>query len=346
VSAEPSRAAAPAGAAPLIDGYDALLLDLDGVVYLGRRAVPGAPEALSEAAARGVRLAYVTNNASRTPAAIAEHLSSLGVPATPDDVVTSAQAAARLIAERVPAGSPVLVVGGMGLRQALRAHGLRPVSAAAEDPAAVVQGYSPDISYGLLAEGAIAVRQGAWFVASNGDRTMPTQRGEQPGNGSMSRVIATATGVEPVMAGKPEPPLHRESILRTGARRPLIVGDRLDTDIAGANRAGADSLLVLTGVTTALDVLTAEPIHRPTHIAADLRALHRPVTPLTREGAGWRCGAWTARWEDDHLHLECGGQAADPVDGLRAACAATWAGTGDGRAEDDAVKGALATLNL
>lgn len=338
--------AASAEGAALIDGYDALLLDLDGVVYLGRQAVPGAPEALTEAAARGVRLAYVTNNASRTPGAIADHLTALGVPAAPGDVVTSAQAAARLVAERVPAGSAVLVVGGMGLRQALRAHGLRPVSTAAENPAAVVQGIAPDLSYALLAEGVLAVRQGAWFVAANGDKTMPTHRGELPGNGSMSRVIATATGVEPVVAGKPEPPLHRESILRTGARRPLIVGDRLDTDIAGANRAGADSLLVLTGVTTPLDALTAPPIHRPTHIGADLRCLHRSGPPVMREAPGWRCAGWTARWEDGRLSLDRGDTAADPVDGLRAACAATWEGVGDGRADDDAVKAALAALDL
>ncbi len=335
----------PDAGAPLIAGYDALLLDLDGVVYLGRGAVPGAPESLTAAAERGVRLAYVTNNASRTPAAIADHLAALGVPATPDDVVTSAQAAARLVAERVPAGSPVLVVGGMGLRQALRAHGLRPVSTAAENPVAVVQGIAPDLSYPLLAEGVLAVRRGAWFVAANGDRTMPTHRGELPGNGSMVRVIATATGVEPVVAGKPEPPLHRESILRTGARRPLIVGDRLDTDIAGANRAGTDSLLVLTGVTTPLDVLTADPIHRPTHIGADLRALHRPVAPLVRDATGWRCAGWTARWEDGRLHLGRDETAADPVDGLRVSCAAVWEGVGDGRADDDAVKAALAALD-
>ncbi|MEV5410507.1 HAD-IIA family hydrolase [Thermopolyspora sp. NPDC052614] len=342
----------PPGAADkaLVDFYDALLLDLDGVVYLGRRAVAKAPESLTKAAELGVRLAYVTNNASRTPGAIAEHLASLDVPAAPEDVVTSAQAAARLIAERVPPGSPVLVVGGMGLRQALRAHGLRPVSTAADAPVAVVQGIAPDLSYGLLSEGVLAVRRGAWFVAANGDTTMPTGRGELPGNGSMSRVIATAAGVEPVVAGKPEPPLHRESILRTGARRPLIVGDRLDTDIAGANRAGADSLLVLTGVTTPLDVLTAIPPHRPTHLAADLEALHRPRPVVAPGTTGWTCGGWTARWNDGRLSLDrpnpVRDPAADPVDGLRAACAATWAAVGDGHAEDDEVKAALAILGL
>jgi HAD superfamily hydrolase (TIGR01450 family) len=339
-----SARAVPAGP-PLIDAYDTLLLDLDGVVYLGPKAVPGAVEALVAAERRGVRLAYVTNNASRTPAAIAGHLTALGVPARPGDVVTSAQAAARLIAEHVPGGSPVLVVGGMGLRMALRGQGLRPVSTAADAPAAVVQGYSSDMTYGLLAEGAIAVRHGAWFVAANADSTMPTGRGPQPGNGALSRVIAHATGVEPVVAGKPEPPLHRESILRTHARRPLIVGDRLDTDILGANRGGTDSLLVLTGVTGPLDLLTADEAHRPTHIAADLSGLHAPAAPVRRQGRDRTLAGWTARWESGHLHLDSPGRG-DPIDGLRVACAATWAAAGPGPADEDAVKAALSVLGL
>lgn len=322
----------------LIDPYDTLLLDLDGVVYLGRDAVPGAPESLREAAGRGVRLAYVTNNASRTPGAIAEHLSALGAPATPEDVVTSAQAAARLVAERVAPGAAVLAVGGMGLRSALRAHGLRPVSTAMEGAVAVVQGIAPGLSYGLLSEGTLAVRQGALFVAANADSTMPTSRGELPGNGAMTRVIATATGVEPIVAGKPEPPLHRESMLRTGSRRPLVVGDRLDTDIEGATNAGVDSLLVLTGVASPLDLLTAGPRHRPTYVAADLSALHRPYPQVRRDGNGWVCEGWTAGWEEGRLHLEGRG---DPLDGLRAAAAATWEAAGERRADEDAVKAVL-----
>ncbi|GAA2853992.1 hypothetical protein GCM10020220_048990 [Nonomuraea rubra] len=267
----------------LIDGYDTLLLDLDGVVYLGNHAVPGAPAALEEAQRRGVRLAYVTNNASRTPAAISGHLRELGVPASAEDVVTSAQAAARLIAERVPPGAKVLVVGGSGLRLAVRDRGLRPVSTAAESPVAVVQGIAPGLSYGLLSEGALAVRQGALFVASNADSTMPTGRGELPGNGAMVRVIAHATGVEPIYAGKPDPPLHRESMIRTGARRPLVVGDRLDTDIEGASNAGVESLLVLTGVATAADLLTAEPRHRP-HVRGGGSG---GVAPALPRGARW-----------------------------------------------------------
>src|SRR5690606_995665 len=160
-------------------------------------------------------------NASRTPSAVADLLTQVGVPASAEDVVTSAQAAARLLAERLPAGAKVLVVGGMGLRHALRAQGLRPVSTAAEKPVAVVQGYDPRLSYGLLAEGAKAVRDGALFVGSDRDLTIPGHDGPpQPGNGALLRVIAVATGVEPIVAGKPERPLHQESILRTGARRP------------------------------------------------------------------------------------------------------------------------------
>ncbi|TDD14031.1 HAD-IIA family hydrolase [Nonomuraea diastatica] len=318
----------------LIDGYDTLLLDLDGVVYLGGYAVPGAPAALEEARRKGVRLAYVTNNASRTPAAIAAHLRELGAPATASDVVTSAQAAARLVAERVPPGSNVLVVGGSGLRLAVRDRGLRPVSAAAESPAAVVQGIAPGLSYELLAEGTLAVRQGALFVASNGDSTMPTRRGELPGNGSMVRVIASATGVEPVYAGKPDPPLHRESMLRTGARRPLVVGDRLDTDIEGASNAGVESLLVLTGVATPVEVLTAAPRHRPTYVGEDLGTLLRPY-PEVRDGS---CGGWRARWREGVLCLDGDGSR---IDGLRAACDASWSAAGDGQIEEGAIKPVL-----
>ncbi|MFI9556551.1 HAD-IIA family hydrolase [Nonomuraea endophytica] len=317
----------------LVDRYDTLLLDLDGVVYLGARAVPWAAESLVAAKERGVRLAYVTNNASRTPAAIAGHLRELGVPAEREDVVTSAQAAARLIAERFEPGARVLVVGGTGLRLAVRDQGLRVVTTAMDQPVAVVQGIAAGLSYGLLAEGALAVRQGALFVASNGDSTMPSGRGVLPGNGAMVRVIATATGIEPVYAGKPAPPLHRESMLRTRAERPLVVGDRLDTDIEGASNAGVDSLLVLTGVAGPLDVLTAAPEHRPTYVAEDLRALGEDYPEVRR---GWR-----AAWVDGSLRLEGDGTW---IEGLRTACEAAWAVAGAGRVDEDSVKPVLERL--
>jgi glycerol-1-phosphatase len=328
---------------PLTEEYDTALLDLDGVVYLGGAAIPGAAEALRKADAAGMRLAYVTNNAFRTPAAIAGLLASFGAPATEADVVTSAQAAARLLAERLPPGSPVLVVGGSGLRMAVRERGLRPVSTALEQPRAVVQGYAPDISYSLLAEGGLAVAAGALYVASNGDRTLPGKRGRQPGNGSLIQVIATATGVQPVVAGKPEPPLHRESVLRTGARHPLVVGDRLDTDIEGAHRVGADSMLVLTGVTGAAEAVLAPPSQRPVYLAQDLSGLLEPHPEVTGQDGAFSCGGWTARRDGGRLELSGDGRR---IDGLRALCAAAWAATGDrdGQVSAEAAGPALKTL--
>jgi glycerol-1-phosphatase len=314
-----------ASADPLDTAYDVALLDLDGVVYLGGTPIPGAAEALRKAHAAGMRLAYVTNNAFRTPAAIAALLTSFGVPATREDVVTSAQAAARLLAGRLPPGAPVLVIGGSGLRMALRERGLRPVSTAIEKPQAVVQGYAPDISYSVLAEGGLAVAAGALFVASNADRTLPSRRGRQPGNGSLLAVIATATGVRPLVAGKPEPPLHRESVLRTGAKNPLVVGDRLDTDIEAAHRVGADSLLVLTGVTGPAEAVLAPPSQRPTYLAEDLAGLLEPHPGITEEDGAFSCGGWAARLDGGWLELTGDGER---IDGLRALCAAAWAADG------------------
>src|SRR3569833_4241271 len=262
---------------PLAEAYDVGVLDLDGVVYVGHDPLPGAAGALAKARASGMRLAFATNNASRTPSATAALVTEVGVPAVAEDVVTSAQAAARLRAERLPRGANVLVVGGMGLRQALRVAGLRPGSMAAERPAAVVQGYTPGLAYDLMAEGCLAVAAGALFVASNGDATLPGRGGTiKPGNGALLQVIRAATKVDPIITGSPELPLHRETVLRTGAERPLIVGDRLDTDIEGANNGGADRLLVFTGVTDPRALLAAPPRHRPTYISADLNGLLVP----------------------------------------------------------------------
>jgi glycerol-1-phosphatase len=315
-----------ASAEPLASAYDVALLDLDGVVYIGISAVAGAADSLAKAKVGGMRVAFVTNNASRTPSAIAAQLAGLGVPASAADVITSAQAGARLLAERLEPGAAVLVVGGMGLRAAVRERGFRPVSVASERPAAVIEGYAPDLSYSLLTEGALAVQAGALFVVSNADKTLPTARGRQPGNGAMSRVIATATGQEPLVAGKPEPPLHAEAVARTGASRPLVVGDRLDTDIEGAVRVGADSMLVLTGVTRPLDAVLAPPHQRPSYLAPDLSGLLVSHPPVVRADGGYRCGAWHARWQAaGRLVLSGGG---DPIDGLRALCAAAWSADG------------------
>jgi HAD superfamily hydrolase (TIGR01450 family) len=260
--------------------YDVALLDLDGVVYRGEEPVPGAAEAIAAARAAGMRFAFVTNNAARTPAAVAARLAEVGVPAGADDVVTAAQAAATLLRTLVPAGARVLVTGGEGLRVATAEAGFAVVASADDAPAAVVQGYAPDLAYADLAETALAVRAGAVWVASNLDATIPTARGELPGNGALVALVAHATGRRPdASAGKPERALHDEAVRRSGAVRPLVVGDRLDTDIEGANRVGCDSLLVLTGVTDAAALLAAPPERRPTYVARDLGALLVPYPP-------------------------------------------------------------------
>ncbi|OIV35243.1 HAD family hydrolase [Mangrovactinospora gilvigrisea] len=315
----------PKGCArPLATEYDTALLDLDGVVYAGRAAIPHAVAALAGARGEGMRLAYVTNNASRPPRAVSEHLTELGIPTAPTDVVNSAQATARLVAERVPEGAAVLVVGGEGLLEALRERGLVPVRSLDDEPAAVVQGFAPDVDWNQLAEAAFAVRQGLPWVASNADLTIPTGRGIAPGNGALVETVRIATGRTPEVAGKPEPPMHRESMLRTGARRALVVGDRLDTDIEGAVRGGVDSLLVFTGVTDAAGAVTAPEGRRPVYLAEDLRGLlvaHPELMPGEEPGA-FGCGGWTAGVRDAALWLDGEGER---IDALRALCAAAWA---------------------
>jgi HAD superfamily hydrolase (TIGR01457 family) len=261
---------------PLAERYDVALLDLDGVVYRGSSAVPSAAEAIEAAARRGMRAAFVTNNALRTPEAVAARLTGFGVPASPDQVVTSAQVAARVLAGRLPGGARVLVLGGDGLHAAIRSEGLVPVSSADDDPGAVVVGFDPQLTYARLAEAALAIRAGALWVASNADATVPAERGLLPGNGAVLAFLRTATGAEPLITGKPELAMHRESERRSGARRPLIVGDRLDTDIEAGHRAACPTLLVLTGVTTVSDLLVAPAPHRPTYLAHGLRGLLRP----------------------------------------------------------------------
>ncbi|MBT2508334.1 HAD-IIA family hydrolase [Streptomyces sp. ISL-98] len=328
----------------LWEAYDTALLDLDGVVYAGGVAIVHAVEALGTAREGGMHLAYVTNNALRTPDAVAKHLTELGVPAEPGDVITSAQAVARLIADQIPSGSRVLVVGGDGLRVALRERGLVPVESADDDPAAVVQGYGgPDLAWGRFAEASYAVARGVPWFASNTDLTIPSARGIAPGNGAAVEVVRIATGAEPPqVAGKPLPPMHRETILRTGAERPLVVGDRLDTDIEGANAAGVDSLLVLTGVTDAALLLTAEPKYRPTYVDADLRGLLTGQPEVGGADGRFVCGGWTASVRGDALVLDGEGAA---LDGLRALCAAAWTYAGDGVCGLDAGE-ALGRLGL
>ncbi|MET7495627.1 HAD hydrolase-like protein [Streptomyces sp900116325] len=338
-----SRTRPSGSSTALSEAYDTALLDLDGVVYAGGAAIAHAVDSLGAARDGGMHLAYVTNNALRTPAAVAEHLTELGVPAEAADVITSAQAVARLMADQLPAGARVLVVGGEGLSTALLERGLVPVESADDDPVAVAQGYGgPDMTWGRFAEAAYAIARGVPWFASNTDLTIPSARGIAPGNGAAVEVVRIATGAEPQVAGKPLPPMHRETVLRTGAKRPLVVGDRLDTDIEGAFNGGVDSLLVLTGVTDARQLVAAEPRHRPTYVDADLRGLLTGQPEVTETAGGFGCGGWTAAVRGDELVLEGDG---DVLDGLRVLCGAAWSHAGEGTCGLDAGK-AVARLGL
>jgi glycerol 3-phosphatase-2 len=305
--------------------HDVLLLDLDGTVYQGKDPIDGAVEALKLPAESGPEKQYfVTNNASRSPSSVAEHLRELGFDTSEEFVVTSAQVAARMLAERVPAGSAVVVVGTEALADEIALVGLTPVRTADNSPAAVAQGHNVATDLAILAEATFAIRTGAVWVATNTDATLPTERGLAPGNGSMVAAVRTATGVEPLVAGKPAAPIMQDAIRLSGAQRPLVVGDRLDTDIAGANATGIASLLVLTGVSSALDAVKAVKSERPTHIGFDLEILNRPSKESQVEAKdGWSTvtseGVLTVRHD--------GSSEVTILDGLLAAAAGAWANT-------------------
>ncbi|MEV4352028.1 HAD-IIA family hydrolase [Actinoplanes sp. NPDC049596] len=304
--------------------YDLVIFDLDGVVYLTDEPIDGAAEAIERLRTAGTAVAYATNNASRRAADVAAALTGMGVPAEPAEVLTSAGAAASLLARKLPAGSPVLVVGADALRAEVRDAGLVPVEKLEDNPAAVVQGYGPDVGWRILSEAALAVRAGALWVATNTDRTLPSPRGPLPGNGSLVAVLRTALDRDPdLVVGKPEPALFTTAAANAHAKHPLAVGDRLDTDIQGAVTAGLDSLLVLTGVSTPADLLAATPDRRPTYVAADLAALFHPADALRVPLDATKADGWQVTREDETATLTGDG---DPLTALRLLCTTTWTG--------------------
>jgi len=309
-----------------LTGITLVLADLDGVIYRGPDPIPYAIEGIN--AIQGAQVAYITNNASRTDVTVANHLSDLGLRVAPNDVVTSPQAAMGLLKELIPAGSTVMVVGGDGLTSELEKSGFVVTRSAEDSPAAVVQGFSPDVAWKDLAEAAFALNGGdaviPW-VATNTDWTIPQARGTAPGNGTLVSAVHTAVGRLPVVAGKPEVAIFEEAFRRYDSREALMIGDRLDTDILGANRAGIPSLLVLTGIDQAKQVLAAIPDERPTMIVDDLRGLHEPYpeTVVSHEGNAviTTVGTASVRLEAQRLTVIESGTA---IDRLRAGAAAIW----------------------
>ena len=312
-----------------LDGVDLVLADLDGVVYKGPDAIPFAVDALNAAAVEH-RVGYLTNNASRTAASVADHLTSLGLTVAPDDVVTSPQAAMRVMKTLVPGGSTIMVVGGAGLVDEVEKAGYTVTRSALDNPAAVVQGFSPDVAWAHLAEAAYALHApkgetGIPWVATNTDWTIPQARGTAPGNGTLVSAVHTAVGRLAVVAGKPEVPMFEVATERFNATSTLVIGDRLDTDILGANRAGVSSVLVLTGIDQAKQVLAAAVDQRPTYILDDLRQLSQPypATIETTDGTATvtTVGDASVRRDGENLTVQTPGT---PINLLRAGCAAIW----------------------
>ncbi|GAA1752909.1 HAD-IIA family hydrolase [Kocuria aegyptia] len=311
----------------LLDRFDAVLSDLDGVVYAGPHAIPGAPEALRRISADGVPVVFVTNNASRSVATVAEHLTELGVPTDPEGVVSAAQAGAELLAQRVPAGTAVLVTGSQALADVVADAGLVPVRAQSDEPRAVIQGFDPGLGWAELAEAAYTLADpDVLWVATNTDRTIPQARGLAPGNGTLVAAVRATTARPPVVAGKPEAPIFRTAAERAGSTRPVVLGDRLDTDIRGGNAAGFATIAVLTGVDTVHTILAACPEERPDHIIGTLQELFEPYSDIELSCSAGKhtahCGAADAETDGTRLRIR---GARDDLDAWRAACAAWWA---------------------
>jgi HAD superfamily hydrolase (TIGR01450 family) len=264
----------------LADPYDAILLDLDGVLYRWPDAIPGAAATVAALREAGKRLAFVTNNSSRTPAQVVERLESVGVEATPAEVVTSAIATASILTERDVRSA--FVVGEEGLLDALAGVGIRAVSPSDPLPDAVVVGFDRKADYAKLKDAAVLVERGVALFASNADPSFPVPGGESwPGAGALLAAIETTTGVRAEVFGKPEPALFQRALVSSGGEHPLVVGDRLDTDISGAGRLGWDSVLVLTGAARRADV--DEVSWKPTFIVDDVGGL---LTEPAHEGGG------------------------------------------------------------
>jgi HAD superfamily hydrolase (TIGR01450 family) len=320
VAAEASSAEVVA--AKLWGLYDTLLADLDGVVYEGTQAIAGAVESINSLQSQGVAVGYVTNNSSRTPETIAQQLNAFGLSVQASEIIGSAQTGTELLATLIEPGSKVLVVGGDGLRSRVSAAGFQVVESADDNPAGVIQGFAPDVSWRNLAEASFAIQRGAKWVATNSDWTLPQERGLAPGNGTLVSAVHTAVGQLPLVAGKPEPAIFHTALRQFNTDSALFVGDRLDTDITGANRAAIDSALVMTGVSTRKELLGAKPEGRPKFILGNLAELTKNYLNPKKTKRGFVCGFAEVELLANRVVVSHG----DPksLDALKAACAVIW----------------------
>lgn len=308
-----------------IDAYDAALFDLDGVVYLGPDPVIGAPQSLHELRQLGIRVGFVTNNAGRSADVVVEHLNELGIECSRADVVTSSQAIAQLMVAELPAGAKILVCGAQALVDEIAAVGFTLARDYTDKPVAVVQGYDPQMIWPRLDDACFAIQRGARWYATNTDTNRPTNIGLVPGAGAQIQAVGSAVDAEITVAGKPYPPLLLETIKRMDTRTPVFVGDRLDTDIEGANNVGIDSFLVFTGAHGKWELAHAEPKQRPTAIGHDLRGLLKPRREATWEGDAVRCRDATAEAVAGQVRVDGPlGELREQLDALWAIVQLTW----------------------
>ncbi|MBI3965125.1 MAG: HAD-IIA family hydrolase [Chloroflexi bacterium] len=247
-----------------------VLVDLDGVVYRGRDVIPGAPDFFPLARRLGLGLQVITNNSSQTPEEYVDKLAGYGIDVTPEEVLTSGEAAARYLEERAPKAK-TFVIGESGLRQALMRRGFE---IDAGRPDFVVVGIDRQFTYEKLKTAATAILDGAQFIATNPDTQLPTETGLMPGTGSIVAAVAAASGTEPIFMGKPKPYLCELALRRFACPPHLsaMIGDRLDTDVASGIAAGTTTVLVLSGISTSADLETAAPEERPDYVFSDLAA--------------------------------------------------------------------------
>ncbi len=313
---------------PLVELFDAAILDLDGCTFHGDTAIPHVAESLATARGAGMRVFFLTNNSSRTQEQIAQKLTGLGIPTAPEETFSAAIAGARMVERHLGAGAKVLMLGADGVRRALAGTSLQVVASADDAPAAVLQGLSHELTWHDLTEAAIAIQRGATYFATNLDAKLPNERGFGLGNGSLAAAVTSATGVHPISAGKPEPEIFRLAVEQSGATRPITVGDQLATDVRGAVAAELPCLQVLTGVSSARDVILADPAERPSHLGLDMRDLLLPYLGAERDGEWWECAGEVATVTDGDLRLGSAGQLVEsqPVSlhAYRALAAAAW----------------------
>ena len=308
--------------AKVFNQFETVLFDLDGVIYEGENAIVDSVDSIASIRNSGIKVGYITNNSSRKPETIAQQLRDFGLELSEEEVISSAQAGVELLMTMIPAGSKVLVVGGEGLRSKVIEAGFELVSSSDDAPAAVIQGFAPEVGWKDLAEASYSIQRGAKWVATNQDWTIPREKGLAPGNGTLVSAVHTAVGQLPVVAGKPERAIFETAMREFKAESAIYVGDRLDTDVVGANKAGLGSGLVMTGVTTRKELLAAKADSRPTYILGTLKDLLSPYREPVKTKRGYKLGDCEVELLGEKVVVSFG----DPksLDALKAACLTIW----------------------